>query len=198
MFKKFVAFTAALATASIFGHTKPAQAGMDPFVGEITLIGFNFCPRGWAAADGSLLAISSHQALFSLYGTTYGGDGVSTFALPDLRGRVAVHDGHGPGLTDRRIGQRGGAETSQLSVQNLPPHTHGLIASSQSGSTGNPAGQFLADAGREDIYGSGTSTAAMNHAAVTTTGSGRAINNMPPFLTLTYCVAMQGTYPSRS
>ncbi len=100
---------------------------MDPFIGEIIMFGGNFAPRSWALCDGQLLPINQHSALFSILGTIYGGDGRTTFALPDLRGRAAIHAGHGPGLSDRRLGSRSGTETTTIQIHNLPVHSHTVI-----------------------------------------------------------------------
>ncbi len=116
----------------------------EPFLGEIKMVGFNFAPRGWALADGQLLPISANSALFSLYGTTYGGDGRTTFALPDLRGRTPIHQGSGQGLTERRIGSKGGAEYATLNVNQLPPHAHALLAHAGTGNQAAPTGHVLA------------------------------------------------------
>ena len=112
---------------------------MEPFIGQIMMVGFNFAPRGWALCDGSLLPINNNQALFSLLGTTYGGDGRTTFQLPDLRGRVPMHQGTGPGLPNHRIGEKGGVENVTLTVAQMPAHTHVLNASSDYGSQKSPA-----------------------------------------------------------
>lgn len=189
---------AALATAAIVPTAKPAEAGMDPFVGEIMLVGFTFCPRGYAEANGQLLQISSHAALFSLYGAQYGGDGRTTFALPDLRGRVPVHVGQGPGLSNRAQGATGGSETNTLTVGQLPPHGHSLNAISSGGDNPSPSGNLLADDGSDRIYAGGTPNTQMAPSAIGNTGSGQAVNNMQPFVTLRYCVALQGLFPPRS
>ncbi len=174
---------------------KQAIAGAEPFVGEIMWVGFGFCPRGWASADGQLLPISSNSALFSLYGTTYGGDGRTTFALPDLRGRVAVHTGAGAGLTHRAQGSAGGAETEALSMNQMPAHSHVLNAS-QGASDNDASGSYPGSPGRTRIYDSVVNTT-MSPAAIANTGGGAAHNTMQPFLTLRACVALTGVFPSR-
>ena len=188
--------------------TEEAQAGPDPFIGEIIMFGGNFAIRGYAKCDGQLLAISSNSALFSLLGTTYGGDGRTTFALPDLRGRMAMHAGRGPGLSDRRLGQRGGAETVTLTEAQLPPHSHAaeaaVRATSAEGNTADPTGAVLAKNGAYNQYRKETKTPAVsmtaNTVAVTIgkTGGGSPHSNMPPFTVVTYLISMQGTFPSRS
>lgn len=188
---------AALVAAAATGPGTPAAAQDMPFIGEIMLVGYNFCPRGWAEADGRLLPIQQYTALFSLVGTTFGGNGQTNFALPDLRGRVPVGVGTGPGLSANRLGQSGGSETNTLTVGNLPPHSHTLGASSAAGTTGAPGGNLPANAGRESIYGTGTPDAPMSGAAIGNTGGGQAVNNMPPYLVMRYCIALEGLYPSR-
>ena len=164
---------------------------MDPFIGEIVMFGGNFAPRGWAFCDGQLLAIASNTALFSVLGTTYGGDGRTTFALPDLRGRVPIHPGHGPGLSAYALGQKGGTETVTLTQNQMPSHSHVAIANStggtaninatavlhadSTGATNDPNGKFPANVpnlGPQQIkaYG-GTADVTMNAGAVTVTGT---------------------------
>jgi microcystin-dependent protein len=190
---------AALAVACAgTADVRPARAQADAFLGQIMLVGYTFCPRGWLDADGRLLPISQNTALFSLYGTTFGGDGRTTFGLPDLRGRVPMQTGSGPGLSPRQMGQSGGSETNTLTVDNMPAHSHGLNAMSGTGTTAAPGGNLAAGAGRERIYGSGTPDAEMSAAAIGNTGSGQPVNNLQPFLVMRYCVATQGIYPSRN
>lgn len=189
---------AALAGAAIMPTAKPAEASGEPLMGEIMLTGITFCPRGWADANGQLLPIAQNTALFSLFGTTYGGDGRTTFALPDLRGRVPIHLGQGPGLSNRVQGSRGGSETNTLTVGQLPSHSHALNATSENGTTPDPSGNLLANDGNDRIYASGTPNTQMASSAVGNAGSGQAVNNMQPFVTMRYCVALQGIYPSRN
>jgi microcystin-dependent protein len=175
----------------------------EPFVGEIRMFAGNFAPRGWAFCDGQLLAVSQNDALFSLFGTIYGGDGSTTFALPDLRGRVPVHAGQGPGLSDRRIGAKAGAEQVTLTQNQIPSHAHGLFASTQSASSTSPAGQLPAAlAGDTDTYGQaggGTITfnADFSPNAVAATGGNQPHTNLMPFLCVNFIVALFGIYPSR-
>ncbi len=201
--------------ALLFGmglSPRPANAGMDPFIGEITMFAGNFAPRGWAFCNGQLLPIASNAALFSILGTTYGGDGRTTFALPDLRGRAPIHAGTGPGLPNYRLGQRGGSETNTLSVANLPAHNHSASLSSASvampaysleGESTSPDGNYPAKSGQGDPDYNSTSDVSMASASVSgsvtvgNTGFGQAINNMPPFCTIHYIIALQGIYPSR-
>lgn len=195
---KSLACAAAVSALVAGGMTTPAHAGLDPFLGEIMWVGFTFCPRGWAHADGQLLPISSNTALFALLGTQYGGDGRTTFALPDLRGRVPVHRGQGPGLTNRNQGQRSGTETNTLTTANLPAHSHSLNASSATGNTAAPAGNSLADGRTARVYSSTAPNVAMHADSIGNTGSGTSVNNMQPYLTLRACIATQGLFPSRS
>jgi len=168
-----------------------------PFLGEIRMFGFNFPPVGWALADGQLLPIAQNTALFSLLGVQFGGDGVTTFALPDLRGRMANHQGPGPGLSNRVVGATGGAETVTLTTAQMPNHTHQLVANSTSATTKHPAGTALAEAG-ERIYAPAPNDTAMNAAAIGHAGSSQPFGVLPPFLTLNFCIALQGIFPSRS
>jgi microcystin-dependent protein len=164
---------------------------MDPFLGQIQAFGFNFTPRGWAQCDGQLLPVSSNAALFSLLGTTYGGDGRTTFALPDLRGRVPINQGTGPGLSPRQIGARSGVERTTLTVLNLPAHSHGLALSSAPGTTQAPG---IPAVSAEDVYATTSDTTR----PTSTEGAGQAFDHMPPFLVINWCIAINGIFPSRS
>ena len=170
----------------------------EPFIGEIRANGFNFAQRGWAFCDGQLLPIAQNTSLFSLLGTTYGGDGRSTFALPDLRGRAALHMGAGPGLTPRTIGQKSGAETNTLNVTQLPSHTH--LLSPPSGSTsGNTdvATNNVFTLAEEDNYLNSTN-AAMAEGTTGNTGNSQSVNNMQPYQVVNFCIALVGIFPSRT
>lgn len=166
---------------------------MDPFLGEVILFGGNYAPRGWAFCDGQLLPISQNSALFSILGTTYGGDGYTTFALPDLRGRAPIHAGSGPGLSDRRLGLRSGAETTTLNTLNLPSHNH-TISAAEEGNTDVPNNNYIAGAGLNS-YSTETDTASRSTG---NQGGSQAFNNMPPYLVMNYIIALQGVFPSRS
>ena len=180
----------------------------EPFVGEIRPFGFNFAPRGWAFCDGSLLPISSNTALFSLLGTIYGGDGRTTFALPDLRGRTSLHMGHGPGLTDRRIGQRSGNETTTLNITNMPAHNHVVSATAKckhtAGNTNDAVGNVWADdagaasATYSNLAPDNNMSANAIDTDCSTTGGNQSFSNMQPYLVTNYCIALVGIYPSRS
>ncbi|MEM9822608.1 MAG: tail fiber protein [Bacteroidota bacterium] len=186
---------------------------MEPFIGQITMFGGNFAPRGWALCDGQLLAISSHSALFSLLGTTYGGDGRTTFALPDLRGRAGMHAGHGPGLSNRTLGAKTGTETNTLNQNQLPPHSHTAVVggnisigvSSSIGDEGNPDGNVLAESPANVYSGNGASPGqALDGVSngvtvnVLNNGGSQPINNMQPVQVVNYIIALQGIFPSRS
>lgn len=171
----------------------------EPFIAEIRIFAGNFAPRGWAFCNGQLLPVSQNTALFSLIGTTYGGDGRSTTALPNMQGRVPMHPGRGPGLTSRRLGQRGGTEMVTITEAQMPSHTH-----TQHGGERRARNEFpsttatVAEAG-ETTYAPGSSTTVnMADQAVANTGGSQPHNNLQPFLTMTFIIALVGLYPSRS
>ena len=174
----------------------------EPFLAEIQIFGFNFAPRGWALCDGQILPINQNQSLFSLLGTTYGGDGETTFGLPDLRGRGAMHEGSGPGLSPKMLGQKGGAETVTLAPAEIAAHSHALKASSDEATSGNPGGNVLADLNVDLATTHGAfddpTDLPMNPDAVGLTGGGQSHTNVQPFLTLNFCIALQGLFPSRN
>ena len=171
---------------------------VDAFLGEIRMVGFNFVPQGWARCDGRLLPISSNTALFSLLGTMYGGDGQTTFALPDLRGRVAIGQGQGPGLSTTIQGEIRGSENVTLTAQNIPPHSHPLMVSSGKGTSSSPTGNFLADTSVLDKEYAATSNSSMNNGAIgLSNGHYQPINIMQPSLTVNYIIALYGIFPSR-
>ncbi|YCM46714.1 tail fiber protein [Verrucomicrobiaceae bacterium 227] len=175
-----------------------------PFIGEIKIFAGNFAPRGWALCDGQLLAISTNDALFSLLGTIYGGDGRTTFGLPDMRGRVPVHQGSGPGLTDRRIGVRGGQEQVTLTSTQMPAHDHGgrLQAVDKDATTANAAGAMLAKSVGNSIYhtgvGRGSKPNVMNTSAIQSVGGSQSHNNIAPVQCVNFIIALVGIYPSRN
>lgn len=188
--------------AGLVARPAPAAAGPNPYIGDIISVPYTFCPRDWAEAGGQLLPISSHTALFSLFGTTYGGDGRTNFALPDLRGRVAMHTGRGPGLTNRPLGQKFGSETQVLNETTLPSHSHAVNANNLDGDKPGPGSKLLAaapegGAGDETIYSNQGPTVVMNPAMIANTGGSQPVATLDPFLVLRYCVALVGTYPSR-
>ena len=172
----------------------------EPFIAEIRIFAGNFAPRGWAFCDGQLLPIAENTALFSLIGTTYGGDGRTTMALPNLEGRAPMHPGHGPGLTTRRLGERIGVETVTLSEAQIPSHSHTLRANSSSASGSSPASTTsLAAAFPASFYStSGAGLADMASETLSTSGGSQSHDNLQPFLTLNFIIALVGLYPSRS
>lgn len=168
----------------------------EPFIAEIRIFAGNFAPRSWAFCDGQLLPVSQNTALFSLIGTTYGGDGRSTTALPDLQGRLPMHPGRGPGLTSRRLGQRGGVEMVTLSEAQMPNHTHTMMANTERGELSTPGSDR--SLGRNTIYGPASSTVSMADQALPSSGGSQPHNNLQPFLAMNFIIALQGLYPSRS
>ncbi len=169
----------------------------EPFLAEVRLIGFNFAPRGWAFCDGQILPINQNQSLYSLLGTTYGGDGRTSFALPDLRGRTPLHRGDG-----HTLGQKSGAETVTLTAAEMAAHTHAAKANSQAGNTDQPLGTFLsAPSSPDDLTyrePEAANSTAMRTGTVTNAGGGQAHSNMQPYLTVNFCIALQGLFPSRN
>jgi microcystin-dependent protein len=173
---------------------------MSPFIAEIKLFAGNFAPRDYAMCNGQLLPISQNQALFSLIGTMYGGNGTTTFGLPDLRGRVPIHQGQGPGLTNRVLGEMGGSETVTLTANELPPHTHNLQANTGPGTSVAPVnGAVLAaSTARDKVYGTAVPNAVMSAQSIGPAGSGLPHANMQPYLAVNFIIAIQGIFPSRN
>jgi microcystin-dependent protein len=172
----------------------------EPFLGEIYLSGINFAPRGYALCSGQILSIAQNTALFSLLGTTFGGNGQTNFALPDLRGRVPVGAGQGPGLSNKTLGEVAGEEAVTLIATQMPAHSHALNAVTDAGDVSAPTNAFLANTGALDKeYKStpGTSTS-MNPAAIGVSGGSQPHDNMPPYLVLNMYIAMEGIFPSRN
>ena len=169
----------------------------EPFIGEVRWFAGNFAPRGWAFCDGQLLAISQNTALFSILGTTYGGDGRTTFGLPDMRGRSMLHAGRGPGLTPRLIGQKGGTEAETLNTSQLATHSHTLRADNTGGDSVLPNDRVISKAGRLRMFDANANVD-MGGSSITTTGGGQSHNNMRPYITMSCIIAMQGLYPSRN
>jgi microcystin-dependent protein len=171
----------------------------DPFVAEIRIFPFNFAPTGWAFCDGQLLPLSQNTALFSLLGTTYGGDGKTNFALPNLRGNAAMHPGQGPGLSLYDLGQTGGSETVTLLQSEIPVHTHPLLAGADPAELQAPApNRSLTRSQPGFAYTTGSPSATLAPQALAPTGGSLPHNNMQPYLTLTFCIALQGVFPPRS
>lgn len=165
----------------------------EPFLAEIRIVGFNFAPRGWAFCDGQILPINQNQSLYSLLGTTYGGDGRTSFALPDLRGRTPIHVGDG-----HTLGQKSGAETVTLTAAEIAAHTHTARANSGTVNVGPVQGATWAQA-VDNLYSNPTAPlSAMRSGALANAGGGQAHNNMQPYLTLSFCIALQGLFPSRN
>lgn len=177
---------------------------MDPFLGEIRLVAFNFAPVGWAFCNGQTLSIAQNSALYALLGTVYGGDGTTTFALPNLQSRVVVGTGHSAGLSPYTIGQTAGAESTTLSVNNLPSHAHGfaLSASNAAGNTSDPTNAFPgvasdSNGGASPIYTQTKGTAAMAAQVTQAVGGNAPVPTLQPCLALNYIIALQGIFPSR-
>ncbi|HMB39372.1 MAG TPA: tail fiber protein [Wenzhouxiangellaceae bacterium] len=173
----------------------------EPFVAEIRIFAGNFAPRGWAFCNGQLLPVSQNTALFSLIGTTYGGDGRTTTALPNLEGRAPMHPGRGPGLTDRRLGERGGVESVTLSEAQMPNHTHTLrAANSPFGGVQAPAANrtFNRSGGGNAYHPAGSTTVPLSGRALPNTGGSQSHNNLQPYLVMSFIIALVGLYPSRS
>ncbi len=170
----------------------------EPFIGEIRMFGFGFAPQGWAQCNGQLLPVAENTALFSLLGTTYGGDGRTNFALPDLRSRVPVCQGQGPGLSSYAEGQAGGAETVTLAATQMPGHTHPVKASGSAADSDQPGGRTLArSAGHTYTAKPGTS-AVMNADMLGDAGGSQPHDNVQPYLAVNFCIALFGIFPSRS
>lgn len=169
----------------------------EPYVGEIRMFGGNFAPRGWAFCDGRLLAVSQNDALFSLVGTYYGGDGENTFGLPDLRGRIPVHKGDNPSLGSH-IGQSGGAEEVTLTTSEIPRHTHIPQGSDHTATTADPENAVWAAWTDTPYAPAASTTLPMNADALTTAGGNQPHNNMPRFLAVNFIIALFGVYPSRN
>ena len=161
-----------------------------PFLGEVKIIAWNYPPKGWAFCNGQLMQINQNQALFSLLGTTFGGNGQTTFALPDLRGRTPIHEGSG-----HTLGEKGGEQAHTLTISELAQHIHSMNGSTvASGGTDNPTNNFLGSA--SNLYHTPASLTAMNPGTIANSGGSQAHLNMQPFLTLSFCIALQGIFPS--
>lgn len=169
---------------------------MDPFIGQIIMFAGNFAPRGWAFCEGQLLAINANQALFSILGTTYGGDGRTSFALPDLRGRMPTQQGNGPGLPTYKLGQKGGNPETTLMASNLPPAHVTLPASDDDATTAEPGGGVPAINSSDLKLYSASGTSSMKTGTIQ--GANLPFSNMPPYLGMNYIIALVGTFPSRS
>ncbi|MEO0868046.1 MAG: tail fiber protein [Cyanobacteria bacterium J06642_11] len=174
----------------------------DPFIGEVRIFAGNFAPRGWAFCNGQLLPIEQNTALFSILGTNYGGDGRRTFGIPDLQGRAPMHPGRGPGLTNRRLGQKVGAETITLNSMDIPAHAHAIKADKidRSPAESNDPSNRILGATTSANYKTASfgNLVRMSNQALSSAGGGQSHNNMQPFLAINFVIALQGLYPSRS
>lgn len=170
----------------------------EPFLAEIRIVGFNFAPRGWAFCDGQILPINQNQSLYSLIGTIYGGDGRTSFALPDMRSRTPIHTGSSGGANHPE-GQKSGEETHTLTAAEMPPHKHVLSASVSNADSDSPSGTSWGKS-KENLYSSFTAANSQNMAAnlLSNAGGGQAHENMQPFLAMNFCIALQGLFPSRN
>jgi microcystin-dependent protein len=172
---------------------------MDPFVAEIRIFPFNFAPKGWAFCDGQILPLSQNTALFSLLGTTYGGDGKSNFALPNMQGNAPMHPGQGPGLSLHDLGETGGSETVSLLESEIPSHSHNLradVVDLADTNVPSPAASLALSSGGT-LY-QGTANTQMDGQMLAPAGGDQPHNNMQPYLTLNFCIALQGVYPPRT
>lgn len=171
--------------------------GAEPYIGEVSMFAGSFAPKGWALCDGSVLSISQYSALFSILGATYGGDGRTTFGLPDLRGRAPMHAGRGPGLTPRTLGEMGGSESVALTQNQMPPHNHTANASSADATEVSPQNNVWAVSDeRKNLYANAPDTT-MNPNAIGVSGGGQPHGNMPPYGVVNYIIALEGIFPSR-
>ncbi|MFC5739544.1 phage tail protein [Sinirhodobacter huangdaonensis] len=189
-----------LAVIAALAGAGSAMAGEEPYIGDIMIVGFNFCPRNWVPAQGQLMAVAQNQALFALLGTTYGGDGRTTFALPDLQGRVTVGSN---ALAGPSRGAKGGQETVAMTSATMPAHTHRVLATEADGDQPGPGGKLLAGApsggtGNETIYSDQPPNKLMSDAMISNTGGGAAFSVLDPGLSLLHCIAVTGLFPPRS
>jgi microcystin-dependent protein len=174
---------------------------MDPFVAEIRIFPFNFAPKGWAFCDGQILPLSQNTALFSLLGTTYGGDGKSNFALPDMQGNAPMHPGQGPGLSLHDLGETGGSDTVSLLESEIPGHSHTMMAFTAVGNRLTPQANSISRETGANTYLTNSPqpvTVNMSDSAVAPAGGDQPHNNLQPYLTLNFCIALQGVYPPRT
>ena len=174
----------------------------EPYISEVRMFSFDFPPKGWAACDGQLLPINQNQALFAILGTTFGGNGTTNFALPDLRGRTPIHPGTHAGGANHILGERAGEESHALGLAEVPTHTHVAQGTGATPGTTNPANNLLAtlSAGRRPLtpYGAPTALTPLHPSSITNAGANQGHNNMQPFLTVNFCMALAGIFPSRN
>ncbi len=189
-----------VAVAAFALLTAPAAVAQEQYIGEIRAVGFTYCPRFWAEANGQLMQIAQNNALFALFGTTYGGDGRTTFALPDLRGRVAVHAGAGPGLPPATQGQKLGSPSTTLTTVQMPSHSHALRATSGDPDDPSPDNALLGTfpAAGNPIYSLDPADLTMSGQAIGNSGGNQAFDQHQPSLVILYCVALQGIFPPRN
>lgn len=188
--------TSSLISAALFSAnllSVSALQASEPFLGQIEYYAFNFAPRGWAKCDGQILPINQNQSLYSLLGTTFGGDGRTSFALPDMRGRVPVHPND-----SFRLGQKAGEETHSLSIAEMPSHTHQLQGTTNTGTQTSSTGNTLAFDPPDETYSDATPNVTMHSNSIATTGIGQGHNNMPPYLVINCSIALRGQFPSRN
>src|SRR5437763_1002258 len=175
---------------------------MDPFVAEIRIFPFNFAPKGWAFCDGQILPLSQNTALFSLLGTTYGGDGKSNFALPDMQGNAPMHPGQGPGLSLHDLGETGGSDTVTLLESEIPSHSHTMMClpapANRTAAVGNAIARVQGTSGPYVPASPPPALAAMSDSTIAPSGGDQPHNNLMPYLTLNFCIALQGVYPPRT
>lgn len=172
----------------------------EPFIAQITIFAGNFAPKNWAFCDGQIMSIAQNSALFSLLGTTFGGNGTTTFGLPDLRGRAPIQPGQGPGLSNYALGEMGGTETNTLLITNLPGHNHSLSGTSTSADQASPSGNTLATepTGSTAFYKTANPNVQMAPLSIGVTGGSQPMNNLQPYLAINYIIALYGIFPSRS
>ena len=200
----FAGMLAMVGVGGLLGRATRASAapmqtmGANPFIGEILIVGFNFAPVGWAMCDGQLLPIAENTALFSLIGTTYGGDGVTTFALPNLNGRAANHQGQGQGLSGYSLGQQAGNEVVTLVSSQLPSHSHAMRADAALGTSDAPAGLYPAKNAAGVPSYRADSSGLLGDSAIALTGNNQAHENMQPYLAMNFIISLFGTFPTRS
>jgi len=193
---KLLLLCGALSSSLLMGTV---VAGDEPFIGEVRFVAFNFAPRGWAKCDGQVLAINSNQALFSILGTTYGGDGRTSFALPDMRGRTPIHPGTGAGLSSYQLGEKSGSEMTVLNAGQLPSHSHDIKGVSSSARTTDSTGSAMARTRSNlRVYDNSVPNIALNNSTVGQQGAAGGMNNMQPYNTMNCIIALEGTFPSRN
>jgi len=194
--------TVIVVTTHVVYEMPGAEAcGSEPYIGEICTFAFNFCPRGYAVANGQLLMISQYDQLFTLLGTTYGGDGQTTFGLPDLRGRTARGTGQGNGLANVVLGEMAGVESVTLSLAQMPAHTHALNATTTRGDRPGPSGHILSRANPDtivNVYSTGSPTVTMAASSIGASGGGQPAQTLSPYLGLSHCIALEGIFPPRN